>query len=295
MPISIDSVFFELSNVYKTYAEFLLQSDSVARLLHNHANINATGNQIEISLRKLLSDLLPNKVHIGQGHIVDQKGSISYQQDLMISENLNSKSILKTLDETEFIPFESVYATCEIKKAWSKKTFNSTIKSIKHNKTKLSREDVSSNRIIGGGAISIESNRSYSKYPKRNSLFSMAFSIDYDKQVKTNAFVDFYNDRSKWSLLPNIVVILKKGIYMLIDERASNSNSLSIKLYPEFESENEDCAWYFFAEDENYGLNLALMVFILMQHIDDTILDNPSYLKYGLSMLKINANSLSKV
>jgi|GEM_PF-5587426 len=291
---SIDNVFFQLSNVYKTYADFLLQSDDVAKILHSQANISATGNQIEISLRKLLLELLPNKVHIGQGHIVDKKGALSYQQDLILSENINSKSLFKTLDGTEFFAYESVFATCEVKKSWSKRTFESSIRSIKHTKTNLYRKAVEPNRILSTGSVTITGNK-ISKYDSRNPFFSIAFSIDYDKQTKADTFNGFFEDRKKWKFLPNIIVVLKKGIYIVIDEKKSNSETISIKLYPENEADNHDCCWYFFSESDNYGINLAMMVFILMQHLDDTLLDHPSFLEYGISMLKINSQSLSKV
>ena len=109
MAISIPDVKFELSQVYKTYVDQLQLSSNVSNFLINSADISSAGNQVEQSLRILLKNLLPERVAVTHGHIVDKTSKISYQQDILLAESFFTKSLIKSIDGTEFYPFESIF------------------------------------------------------------------------------------------------------------------------------------------------------------------------------------------
>ena len=295
MPVKIENVIFELDKVYQTYADLLLQSSEVASLMHKGGNISSTGNQIEISIRKLLLELLPPMVHVGHGHIVDRLGKVSNQQDIILAENFYSKSIFKTLDGTEFFTYESIYGTCEVKKSWSLSTLKSTVKSIKYLKKKLNRNDITAKLFNNAGSSDVHKLDEDEDINIKNPLLNLAFAIDFSNKTSFDSFKSIIEDRSNWPFLPNSITILKRGIFLLIDENEIQQGNMKIKLYPQFEINNGSCNWYFFNCEEFIGQNLALLIFMISQHITDSKLENISLLEYGTRVLKINRKSLYNI
>lgn len=294
MPRSINSVKFELNKVYKTYADQLLISSEVAGLLHESVDIKASGNQVEASLRVLLSKLLPSEISVGHGHVIDKKFAVSKQQDIVITEGIASKSIMHTLDGTEFFMYESVYCIGEVKKTWSKDTLISTMNSVSDIRQRLERQPVLPNVFATTPDI-ITMPNALTEYPYRNPLLSFAFAIDFSKEVKYNSFSSILNDRNKWEDLPNIVIVLKQGIFIMIDEKQSAGDSVHIKLYPGFQRGNDKCKWYFLPNSDELGKNLAFLIFSIQQHIDDSVLERPSLLDYGSGLLNINRSELIEI
>jgi hypothetical protein len=72
----------ELLKIYKSFADQINISADVSSMLHGVKDIKASGNEIEISLRTILKELLPNKYNISHGHIVDKDLNISRQYDV---------------------------------------------------------------------------------------------------------------------------------------------------------------------------------------------------------------------
>jgi hypothetical protein len=292
MPKSIPDVKFELHKVYKTYVDQLILSGGVADIMLSNSNIPAAGGQVEGSLRVLLSNLLPERVKVSHGHIVDKNASISYQQDILITESFFTRSLIETLDGTEFYPFEAIFSTGEIKKKWSSINLNSAIKSIKRNKNTLDRYCIPPN-VLETGSTFIKLDRDLTDNPYRNPLFSFTFSLNFDKSFTANSIEKIYRNRDKWKDMPNISVILDSGIYILIDTDCLEKNELKIKLYPEFVKPYENCQWYFLRLDPEESL--AYLVFMLIQHINDTVLQKASSFDYCKKMLDISITNLTPI
>lgn len=287
---SIPEVRFQLEQVYKTYADQLNLAAKISNLLLDSTNIDSAGEQIEGSLRVLLANLLPDRVTVSHGYIVDKTEKISNQQDILITESFYSKSLIKSLDGTEFYPFESVFAIGEVKKTWSQTKLEGALKSIKRCKKELNRNRIEPNQLeTGSRFISCEENLTSNAY--RNPLFAFTFSIDYDKTYKELELSKIYNDDKNKHFLPNISIILNRGVIVYIDLDKLKANEISIKLYPEFIEKGANCKWVLLTL--NPEQNLAYLIFMLTQHINDTILEKASTMAYGQTMINISKTNIN--
>ena len=283
------NVKFELTQVYKTYAEQLQLAGNVSNFLLESANINSAGQQVEGSLRVLLKNLLPDRVSVTQGHIVDKKTNVSYQQDVLITESFYTKSLIRSLDGTEFYPVEAIFACGEVKKTWSQTKLEAAIKSIKRNKDDLQRTKIPSNQIQTGSNF-IQLSDNISANPFRNPLFCFTFSMDYDITYNEKKLTEIYNNETNKLYLPNISVILNRGIIVCVDKDKLSTGIIEIKLYPEFNKTDNKCTWVMLRL--NPEENLAYLIFMLTQHINDTILEKVSAMEYGSSMIEISKSKI---
>jgi len=285
----IGDVKFELTQVYKTYGEQLQLAANVSDFLLDSANINSAGQQVEGSLRVLLKNLLPDRVSVTQGHIVDKKANVSYQQDILITESFYTKSLIRSLDGTEFYPVEAIFACGEVKKTWSQSKLEAAIKSIKRNKDDLQRTKIPSNQIQTGSNF-IQLSDNISTNPFRNPLFCFTFSVDYDNTYNEKKIAEIYSDDANKPYLPNISVILNRGIIVCVDKEKLGTGIIEIKLYPEFNKADDKCSWVMLRL--NPEENLAYLIFMLTQHINDTILEKVSAMEYGSSMIEISKSNI---
>lgn len=289
MARSIPDIKFELNQVYKTYAEQLLLASNLSRFLLNNSNIDSAGEQIEGTLRILLKNLLPDRVTVTHGHVVDKNVNISYQLDVLIAESFYTKSLIKSLDGTEFYPIEAIFAFGEVKKTWSQSKLVNAIKSISRCKDKMERFRIPSDHIsTGSNFIKLSNNLTVN--PFRNPLFSFTFSIDFDKTYNRNKLTEIYNTQPPGNL-PNVSVILNQGIIVCVEEAKLKEDELSIKLYPEFNDIANKCRWVLLRLSPEE--NLAYLIFMLTQHINDTILEKVSAMDYAKSMMNISRTSIS--
>jgi len=136
------NITIELLKIYKSFADQINISADVSSMLHGIVDIKASGNEIEISLRKILSELLPNKYGISHGHIVDKELNVSKQYDIVITENIEYKSIAQTKDTTEIFFYETVFAIGEVKATWNISNIKSTIDSILDLRKRLNRTGI---------------------------------------------------------------------------------------------------------------------------------------------------------
>jgi len=290
MALSIPDIKFELSQVYKTYADQLLLAASISGIMLESSNMDSAGEQIEGSLRKLLADLLPQRVCVSHGHIVDKNASISNQQDVLIADSFYSRSLIKSLDGTEFYPYESVYATGEVKKTWSQSKLIAALGAIERIKKDLQRKSVPPNHIESGSNF-IQLNENITKNPSRNPLFSFTFSIDFDTSYTPDKIALIYNESSNKGGLPNLSVVLKRGIFVCISEEQINHGTLQIKLYPEFTDGSEKCRWVFIKMEPHESF--AYLIFMITQHLNDTILEKVATMDYGATMIEIPKTNIS--
>jgi hypothetical protein len=278
----------ELLKIYKSFADQINISADVYSMLHGVKDIKASGNEIEISLRTILKELLPNKYNISHGHIVDKDLNISKQYDLVITENIDYKSIAKTKDSTEIFFYETVFAIGEVKATWNLVSINSTVESIVDLKKRLSRKPISNNTILSGNS-EIQVNEALTDNPIRNPVFTFAFALKSDKDLK-NLKKIYLVDASLVNL-PNITVILNEGIVVLVNKDDLAKGIVTINLYPEFIIDYTKYVWKFISSTDA-GKNFAYLLFCLYEHLSNTILEKPPYLKYSSSILNINEEDL---
>ncbi|HMF70982.1 MAG TPA: DUF6602 domain-containing protein [Flavitalea sp.] len=288
MAVSIQDVRFELASVYRIYSEQLQQAGGISKFLLDSSDIKSSGNEVEASLRVLLSNLLPERVNITHGHIVDKFTNVSNQQDVLIAESFFTKSLIRTLDGTEFYPFESIFAAGEVKKTWSQSKLSDAIKSITRIKRLLKRDPISSHHLLSGSNL-IRLSTSITQNPVRNPLFTFTFSLDYDNTYNLSKIVDLYRN-TPLEVLPNVSIVLNRGIFVYIDVEKLEHGELSIKLYPEFVSSEVKCQWALIQLESE--ANLAYLIFMLTQHINDSVLEKVSSMGYGQSMIDVLSSSI---
>lgn len=68
----------------------------------------------ERRVRDFLNEHLPSKYGVSSGHIIDKKGNVSLQEDIVIFDRINSP-VLKIDPHYQVFPCESVYASVEVK------------------------------------------------------------------------------------------------------------------------------------------------------------------------------------
>jgi hypothetical protein len=68
----------------------------------------------ERRVRDFLESHLPDKYGVASGHIIDKKGTVSLQEDIVIFDRINSP-VLRIDPYYQVFPCESVYATVEVK------------------------------------------------------------------------------------------------------------------------------------------------------------------------------------
>jgi len=267
----------QLLALYNTYAEQINISAKMSTILHSLRDIKASGNEIEITLRNVLTELLPTRYKLGNGHIIDSKLNVSKQYDLLITEDIDYKSISQVKDSTELFYYETVYSIGECKATWNPSNLNSSAESFADLRARLYRKPVDSNTILSGN-IAIGLDQSVTDYPFRNPLFLFAFAIKMDKDI--SKLKEEYQLGPKLANLPGITVILNEGIFVLLNKTLLNKGIISINIYPEFEQNSHDYVWKFI-RSTHPGKNLSYLLFCLMQHLTATVLEMPPYLTYA--------------
>ena len=92
--------------------EELISSLSGARALVSHAG--EKGEEIEGTIRNALDRVLPEKVGVSHGFVIDSNGSESKQMDIVLYDKMNTPKIY-TGDRVQIFPVESTYACGEVK------------------------------------------------------------------------------------------------------------------------------------------------------------------------------------
>ena len=278
----------ELMKLYQTYADRLTISASLSSILHRARDIKASGNEIEIAVRSMLSELLPLKYKISNGHIIDQDLNVSKQYDLIISEHIDHNPIAHFNDSTELFFYESIYLTGEIKATWNLKNLEDSMTSIADLKDRLFRKGIDSKTLISGNQ-EVQLDVELTKNPIRNPLFNFAFAIKEDSDF--HKFKNLYKLDHTLKFQPNITVILNRGIFVLVNKEDLQSNKLTVQLYPEYITDLSSVEWKFI-DCAQGGRNLAYLLFCISQHLNNVILEKPPYLKYSTSLLDLDTESL---
>jgi hypothetical protein len=100
------------------------------------------GDQREKALKAFLEKYLPKKFSLGTGNIIDSKGNISRQCDIVIYDSLNCP-ILYTENEYQLFPAEAVYAVIEVKSVLSALEIDNCIENIRSVKSLIRDKPIS--------------------------------------------------------------------------------------------------------------------------------------------------------
>ena len=89
-------------------------SASIAQIRDTVPHAGETGELVERVFRNQLLEVLPEKVGVSNGFVVDSQGSVSRQMDIILYDSPNTPRIF-TSDGAQIFPVESTYACGEIK------------------------------------------------------------------------------------------------------------------------------------------------------------------------------------
>lgn len=194
-----------IENIIGDINEAKRKSESI----YKSGNIKSSGDEVENLIREKISLFLPERYLVKQGHIINSKGQVSNQFDLIIFDRLNTPKFFETSNDTVYYPIESVLAVGEIKKTLGPKHLIEFGKKIKYLKDDMQRELIP-NSAFGGINVKSLINDLINFNPDqkfKNPLFTFIFAID-GKDIH-NLEID---DNIKH--MPNDVYILNYGYYL---------------------------------------------------------------------------------
>lgn len=278
---------FPIDEVYKQEASKLLEAKKSVGIVHKTGDIAASGDELEIPFRQMLSKRLPSKYYVGHGHIVDGEMNVSPQFDVIIVDSSATQILYDSEDGTQYFPYESVYAVGEIKSSYYKnsKYINKYISSVKKVIDGFSRDPVSSsyigNGVELGSGLSVDGTRDI-----QNQLFSfMLFGSKND--CEANEFNQQLNESASLPN-PNVVCFLDGSVITkskLVEVEGAYSLG-ALELDP-LRQNNSDLGLVevnFSGEDKS-GKSLAVLMLGLIKHLNSTMLKSPPFDKYIGSVL----------
>jgi len=273
----------ELRDVLQADAAEIVAARTKALLIHRSGDIDAAGDEVEEAVRTVLRRKLPLSYYVGHGHIIDAKWDVSPQLDVVIADNAGSPILFQSQNDTEYFPYEAVYAVGEVKSAYYKDKeyvhgFVNTLTKIKNG---LRREQTPKSYLGGGislssldGLLSIEC-----PMPYRNPLFSFMLFVQ-SNGFQPEHILDLYRSTPR-SDLPNILCFLDSGVVVNTDlpmtPDGAYAQGSGYNLYPEFNNPEPGLVnrWLFIPfETENHSLsgNFGFLYYSLITHLKNSVL-----------------------
>lgn len=257
---------FELEKVLMADAIDLIQYREKSKLLHANSDIDASGDEVEIPVRRIIEKWLPKSCYVGHGHIVDSDIKTSPQLDIIIAEKDKSQILFTAENGTEYFPYESVYAIGEIKSTYYEghiQKFSETIKTIKNG---LHRAPVKPTNFDLRSHL--------------NPLHSFMFFVNSGDFV-LQKIVDFY-EKTRNNYLPNTVCFLDKGILLNCNADPYLRKLGEVNLDLEYKQGRRN-HWAFvpFGNEKNRSAaSLAYLFFSLTSQISTMQLSKPNLHEY---------------
>lgn len=245
-------------------AESLIRAREEAGRLHATGDIRAAGNQVETQARLIFQRRLPSRYRIAHGHVIDYRGYVSPQTDIIIADAFNTPTMFEASDGTEYVPFESVYAIGEVKSTYykSERPLPKAIDTIQAICEGLKRSPTA-----------------------RNPLFYFVLFVDSGDLVLEDVATLYRN--TPIENLPNLVCWLDRGtlLYMrFVKSGLGESIPLNYCLSPSLDRDpSEDNRWVLVPwglEERRKGSNLAAVIGILAEHMEGCRLVPPNLRTY---------------
>ena len=280
----------ELEKIIKGDIEEINSSRQKSRVLHGTKDIDASGDEVENSVRRVIRRKLPIKYYVSQGHIVDHELSTSPQLDIIIADNSGSPVLFTAENGTEYFPYESIYAFGEIKSTYysNKKYVQSFVTTTQGIYEKLNRENTPPDMLsqdlslVGSGGLKFDYG---DKRPYKNPIFKFMIFVEAN-DFSTNDIKEILKGTDE-KYLPNIICLINKGVVLKakINQTETGPSLGPINLIPEFipEDEKQNSDWVFVEFGDNAdksGANFAFMIYALNQHLRNCLVMRPDTLKY---------------
>ncbi len=280
---------FPIENIYKQEVERIKSARNSSKIIHNTGDIDASGDELEIPIRKFLKKRLPQKFYIGHGHIVDKNLSVSPQFDIIIADSTTTQILYDSENGTEYFPYESVYAIGEIKSTYykSKKYLENFVNAINQVMNGMARESVPLSYV--GNGVSLGDNLSINRKGERqNDLFHFVIIGDSNDMDKGSLKSEFTNVNKE--LIPNIICCLDGKIIVRSKlefiKNGINLGPIAIKSYEKKDPKSGLVSFKFNKEDCDAHA-LILLMLSLYEHLTSTQLYPPPFQSYIQDVLSI--------
>lgn len=151
----------------------------------------AKGDELELNWIGLLRAYLPERYTVDSGFVVDHKGNISEQIDIIVYDRHFTPFIFRG-ENVVYIPAEGVYAIFEVKPHFDQKNYNYAVKKLKSVKA-LNRTSASFAHILGKdkkelfdivGGILTKENKSKKCFDKIKTGSDLSIILSLDCGIK---------------------------------------------------------------------------------------------------------------
>lgn len=262
----------DLAQAFELDARTLVESRTKSLVSHGTRNIRSAGDEVEVPFRKVLRGRLPKAYHVGHGHIVDSKLSVSPQVDVIVADAETVPVLMCNVDGNEYVPFESVYAIGEVKSSFDPRkkpvhTFCDTLDCLTQD--------------LERATVSIPTRHAFG--PSRdNPLFS--FMIFVESSAYAWRHLEGLFKERPIERLPSVVCLLDRGL-LLFARGIEDNDSLYLDDVPGhiWNLYDKDTGWSFLALNEaSYpaGARFATLYMLLMRHLSRTRLETPDLSRY---------------
>lgn len=296
---------FDINTFFREDANAIFTAREKGIAIHKSKNIDAAGDEIELPVKEIIKNRLPQLYYVGQGHIVDSDLNTSGQFDIIIADNKGSPILFSSENKTDYLTYESVYAVGEVKSTFykSKKYISDFVKKVNIVNNVLKREatplgQISQDfRFSTTGSISITSDdrRGY-----KNPLFKFMFFVN-SGDVDYSALCNELNSYS-YKDIPNVIVFLDKGIILKAEANQTKAsagvqwNIGKVDLWPEFIDPAKESVYrslfYEFDESTTSASCLAYIVYALNMQLSECLVLKPDLVKYHNNLFKVKKVSL---
>ncbi|CAN5155547.1 hypothetical protein BH10PLA2_BH10PLA2_28060 [soil metagenome] len=276
----------ELQSVFASDAVSLMHARLSAKAIHRTADIRAAGDEVETRVRTWLADKLGLSYHIGHGHILDSKLTVSPQLDVIIASNERTPVLLRAENGTEYVPYETVFAFGEIKSTYddSKRPIQEFTETIKAIRSQLVRSKTEKEYIGNNVRLNAPLTINGIKNPYKNPLFTFMIFVDMG-DFSWEKLTSHYLSNSSVNL-PNIVCMLNAGAIASTRIRRSDKKAVSINCTAEFNPDDNDSEcnrWSLIQAGEGDtipGYSLATLFLLLAAHLNTCVLKYPVVTEY---------------
>lgn len=285
---------FPLDSHIVSDAAELCSAKGTSRSLHAAGDIPASGDEIEVVVRRVLKRRLSNAIHVTHGKIVDENLNVSDQLDVIIADKLSAPPLYSAANGSEFVPFESVYAIGEVKATFELEHLKEFCRKIKKTSTQLKRDKVSGGQFqVADITIDLYRGDADSTLNDddaiQNPLFSFLLSVESRSGLSEEAIDNIYSTiKENWPYVPGVITILKKSSIlsaMLISKDVDGvvCDPLTIPTFYKFRTSGDfDFKWLELRPNKRDApaLNLALILAQLARHIQQCSLGPPKLFQY---------------
>jgi hypothetical protein len=205
------------------------------------------GGYREAICRKFLKFLIPNRLDIGRGFLINAQEEISTECDIVIYDP-KTTPLIQNEEFQRFFPIETVVAIGEVKSVLSKQQFKRAINKL--SKVKKMRENITSPAIIW--------RKEPGAYAPHDCAFDQVFTflicqkLDFDMNEITTEINKLYDKNTPYRYRHNLILSVEQGFILLYYDDSYKSvmypvmNSIPLKNRLRASTEEEPYTSYTF-------------------------------------------------